>query len=142
MTDARSPAGALGLMQLMPATGRHTARLLRLPRPSRGSLLKAETNIELGSGYLREVLDRFDDNAVLATAAYNAGPRRVRSWLPRERAVPADLWIDTIPFKETREYVRAVLAFATVYDARLHQGATRLLTRMPAIPARRRAGSS
>ncbi len=132
MEDARSPVGALGLMQLMPATGSQVAKLLKLPRPSRTSLLQADTNIQLGSNYLRHVLDELG-NQVLATAAYNAGPHRVRRWLPEGDAVPAAIWVDTIPFSETRGYVRGVLAFTTVYDARLQRPFTPLEKRMPPI---------
>lgn len=131
MADARSPVGALGLMQLMPATGSQMARMLKLPAPSRATLLQADTNIRLGSNYLRHVLDDLG-NKVLATAAYNAGPHRVRRWLP-ESTLPAELWVDTIPFTETRGYVRGVLAFTTVYDARLDRPVTPLHTRMPPI---------
>ena len=131
MVDARSPAGALGLMQLMPATGSQMAKLLKLPAPSRAALLQADANIRLGGNYLRHVLDDLG-NKVLATAAYNAGPYRVRSWLP-ETTVPAELWVDTIPFTETRGYVRGVLAFTTVYDARLERPVTPLHKRMPDI---------
>lgn len=130
MQDARSPAGALGLMQLMPATSRSTARLLALPAPSRSALIQPDPNIRLGSGYLRHVLDRFDGNQVLATAAYNAGPHRVDRWLPDDAAMPATQWIDTIPFSETRGYIRAVLAFTTVYESKINPPVTRLSERM------------
>lgn len=129
MRDARSPAGALGLMQLMPATGSQVARMLKLPAPNASTLMHADTNITLGSNYLRHTLDSLG-NKVLATAAYNAGPHRVRRWLP-EAAVPTPLWVDTIPFSETRGYVRAVMAFATVYDERLQRPVTPLRVRMP-----------
>ncbi|MFN2308685.1 MAG: transglycosylase SLT domain-containing protein [Gammaproteobacteria bacterium] len=129
MNDARSPVGALGLMQLMPATGSQMARLLKLPEPSSATLMQADTNIQLGSHYLRHTLDSLG-NKVLATAAYNAGPHRVRRWLP-EAPVPTPLWVDTIPFSETRGYVRAVLAFATVYDERLQRPIQPLRARMP-----------
>ncbi|MGA7802459.1 MAG: transglycosylase SLT domain-containing protein [Gammaproteobacteria bacterium] len=130
--DARSPAGALGLMQLMPSTGRHTARLLNRPRPDRLALLQAEENIRLGTGYLQRMLSRFN-NMVLATAAYNAGPQRVQTWLPAKGPMPADLWVDLIPFRETRGYVRGVLAFTAVFDWRLHGAATRLSQHMPPV---------
>jgi soluble lytic murein transglycosylase len=133
MADARSPAGALGLMQLMPATGRSTARLLELPKPSRQTLLQADPNIRIGSGYLRHILDRFDGNQALATAAYNAGPQRVKGWLPEDESLPGPVWVDTIPFTETRRYVRAVLAFTTVYESKLERPVTRLSQRMPPV---------
>jgi len=133
MPDARSPAGALGLMQLMPATGRSAARLLELPKPSRQTLLQADPNIRIGSGYLRHILDRFGGNQTLATAAYNAGPQRVKGWLPEDESLPGPVWVDTIPFTETRRYVRAVLAFTTVYEAKLELPVTRLSQRMPPV---------
>ncbi|MFA7388011.1 MAG: transglycosylase SLT domain-containing protein [Thiohalobacteraceae bacterium] len=138
MADARSPAGALGLMQLMPATGAEVARMLKLPKPSARTLLQADANIRLGSNYLKQALDKLG-NKVLATAAYNAGPHRVRGWLPTSDPLPTPRWVDTIPFTETRGYVRGVLAFATVYDARLERPITPLSRRMPDLiqPPRR-----
>lgn len=132
--DARSRAGALGLMQLMPGTGRRVARQLRLRPPSRHRLLEADTNVRLGTQYLRTVLDRHGGHQALATAAYNAGPQRVRRWLPRNRPLDADLWIEAIPFDETRRYVKNVLAYATVYDHRLGYPLVRLSERMPPVP--------
>lgn len=134
MQDARSSVGALGLMQLMPATGRATARLLRMPRPTAASLLRPEINIRLGSAYYRRMLDRFHDQPALAAAAYNAGPHRVDRWLPRGQAMDPDRWIDGIPFTETRRYVRGVLAYATVYRSRLGLPMVRLAQRLPPMP--------
>ncbi|MBI5462753.1 MAG: transglycosylase SLT domain-containing protein [Gammaproteobacteria bacterium] len=131
IVDVRSAAGALGLMQLMPGTGADMARLLKLPKPDSADLLQANTNIRLGSQYLKQTLDSLG-NKVLATAAYNAGPGRVRRWLPNAQPLPTPLWVDTIPFSETRGYVRNVLAFATIYDARLQRPITPLHARMPA----------
>ena len=131
MVDARSSAGALGLMQLMPATGAEVARRLKLAKPSSLALLQADTNIRLGSNYLKQAFDSLG-NQVLATAAYNAGPYRVRSWLP-DSPMSTPLWVDTIPFSETRGYVRGVLAFATVYESRLQRPITPLNKRMPAM---------
>lgn len=135
IADVRSAAGALGLMQLMPATGADMARLLKLPKPANADLLRPDMNIRLGTQYLRKTLDSLG-NPVLATAAYNAGPGRVRRWLPTA-SLPTALWVDTIPFSETRGYVRNVLAFAIIYDARLDRPLTPLRARMPeAIAAR------
>jgi soluble lytic murein transglycosylase len=133
MPYVQSPVGALGLMQLMPQTGRAIARQLQLGQPNRRQLLKPETNIRFGSYYLRQVLQEFDDNPVLATAAYNAGPHRIRRWYPKHGAMAADLWVDTIPFDETRHYVRQVLAYAVFYDQRLEQPVKRLKERMPPV---------
>jgi len=115
---AESHAGALGLMQLLPATARSVARSLNQPRPSRADLLSPRRNIQLGSAYLAEMHRRFDDHPALAAAAYNAGPHRVETWLPAQ-SLAADLWVATIPFEETRGYVRRVLAYRVIYDQRM-----------------------
>jgi soluble lytic murein transglycosylase len=119
MTDARSRAGALGLMQLMPATARSTAQRFGIPYSSVWQLLDHEKNIEIGSSYLGEMFERFDRNRILASAAYNAGPARVERWLRERPSAPADVWIETIPFRETRGYVQNVLAYAVIYGARM-----------------------
>ncbi len=137
IVDIRSSAGALGLMQLMPGTAAEVARALKLPRPKPADLVQANTNIRLGSHYLKQTLDSLG-NTVLATAAYNAGPGRVRRWLPATAPMPTPLWIDTIPFSETRGYVRSVLAFATLYDMRLQRPIIPLQSRMPASITPRR----
>ena len=139
VVDARSPVGALGLMQLMPATGQLAGRKLKLNVGSQRALLDVENNLRLGASYLKEMLRRHGDNQVLATAAYNAGPNRVASWLPGER-VDAQVWVESIPYNETRDYVKNVLAYTAVYDHRLGARPTRLSTRMlPVAPARRDA---
>jgi soluble lytic murein transglycosylase len=112
MTDARSPAGAKGLMQLMP----NTAKSLKKGKINHKYLLDADNNIELGTRYLKKLLERNNGNQVLATASYNAGPYRVKSWLKNLDAMPADIWIETIPFKETRNYVKSVLAYQEIYQ--------------------------
>lgn len=135
VVDARSEAGALGLMQLMPATGRAGLRRLKLGNRVDDALLTVEHNVRLGVGYLKEVLERYAGHQVLATAAYNAGPNRVSSWLPAE-ARDADVWVETIPYNETRGYVKNVLAFAAVYEHRLGKRPTRLTERMPSVAPR------
>ncbi|MGB0712670.1 MAG: transglycosylase SLT domain-containing protein [Gammaproteobacteria bacterium] len=117
--DARSSAGAMGLMQLMPATARDVARNLRFRLRGTRQLFVPDTNIKLGTRYLRMMLDDLDQHPVLATAAYNAGPHRAKRWRPKDRMVPADIWIELIPFKETREYVRRVFAYTVVYEERI-----------------------
>lgn len=112
MPDARSSAGAKGLMQIMPAT----AKELKGSRVENWYLYNAENNIELGTKYLRELLDKNKGNHVLATASYNAGPHRIKRWLRNEKNMPADVWIETIPFKETRNYVKSVLAYQEIYQ--------------------------
>ncbi|MGB2739180.1 MAG: transglycosylase SLT domain-containing protein [Cognaticolwellia sp.] len=120
MPDANSPAGAKGLMQIMPGTAKQLAR----KTISNRYLFQAKNNIKLGTKYLRNLLDRHDGNQVLATAAYNAGPYRVKSWLKDAESLPADVWIETIPFKETREYVKSVLAYQQIYQHKVGQDAS------------------
>lgn len=120
MHDAKSPAGALGLMQLMPATAKQTAQKNGLSFNVQ-DLILPEKNIALGSRYLNHLLGVFDGNRILAAAAYNAGPTRVKKWLNKEKAtqLPYDVWIETIPYKETRGYVQNVLSFSVIYAYRL-----------------------
>ena len=132
-SDARSPKGAMGLMQIMPATGQMIAKDLSTSLRNNGQLLDTDTNIRFGISYMRKVLNRFDQNTALATAAYNAGSQRVKSWLPKDENMATDLWVENIPFKETRHYVKQVMAFATIYDDRLSRPATPLKLRMPLI---------
>ncbi|WP_246172853.1 transglycosylase SLT domain-containing protein [Thermochromatium tepidum] len=129
-----SPAGALGLMQLMPKTAAQLATELGLARPSRWDLLNPVLNIRLGSAYLTRMRDRFG-HAALATAAYNAGPARVDGWLP-ETCMDADLWIALIPFAETRHYVERVLSYRIIYAERLGLEPRRLREFLPPVPGR------
>ena len=116
--QAKSPVGAMGLMQLMPSTAKETARKQGLGY-SKKDLLTAETNILLGSAYLDALVKRYSGDHVLATAAYNAGPHRVKKWLnTAANGMPYDIWIETIPFKETRHYVQNVMAFTVIYAMR------------------------
>ena len=109
---ARSSAGARGLMQLMPGTARLVARDLGIELPSAEDLYQPALNIRLGSTYLADLLVRYQGNRILALAAYNAGPHRVDRWLGDADAPLAhDVFIESIPFHETREYVQAVLAY-------------------------------
>ena len=132
VVDARSAAGALGLMQLMPATGRLTGRKINIPIRNNRALLNIENNLRLGASYLKEVLGRNKGNQVLATASYNAGPNRVTSWLP-ESDMDADIWVELIPYNETRDYVKNVMSYTTVYDHRLGSRPVRLRERMRVI---------
>lgn len=117
--DAKSHAGALGLMQLLPSTARETARRAGVRYRRSWDLLSPRTNIALGSFYLSTLLQRFDNNRFLAAAAYNAGPTRVARWLQEtENKLPYDVWIETIPFSETRKYVQNVLAYSVIYAYR------------------------
>lgn len=111
--DAVSEVGARGLMQLMPSTARLTARKHNY-RYSRSRLMRPGYNTAVGGLYFADLIDNYEGNRVLALAAYNAGPNRVRRW--REGGLSVARWVDTIPFKETREYVRAVLAYNVIYS--------------------------
>jgi soluble lytic murein transglycosylase len=132
-SDARSSAGAMGLMQLMPGTGRLTAKRNSIPYAGAGTLLDVDRNIQLGTSYLRHVMERFNDNPVLATAAYNAGPHRVERWLPETGSESAAIWIVGIPFTETRNYVQRVLTYAAIYDWRMQRTIRPLKKRMPPV---------
>lgn len=134
-SDARSHAGAMGLMQLLPRTARRMARSMRIPMRNRRALLNINTNIKLGVGYLKKINDRYHGHPVLATAAYNAGGRQVKRWLPEEKAIPADLWIELVPFEETRNYMKRVLTYTVIYEQRLGQPLVPLQERMQPIPA-------
>ncbi len=129
---AKSRVGALGLMQLMPYTARSVAKSLGLKKPRQSDILQVDNNIKLGTSYYRKVLNQFGDNIPLATAAYNAGPKNVKKWLPRDNTMSADQWVETVPFKETRNYVQAVLAYATIFDKHLGQQ-IQISSRMPDI---------
>ena len=131
--DVRSSAGAIGLMQLMPKTAKYVAKL-QGDSNWRGDLTDAKTNIGFGTFYLRHVMDKFDNHQVLATASYNAGPHRVTYWLPDE-TMPADVWIDAIPYSETRRYVRAVMAYTAIYEWHLTKEPIRLREKLTPIPA-------
>ncbi|SCK25274.1 lytic transglycosylase domain-containing protein [Vogesella sp. LIG4] len=129
---ARSGVGASGLMQLMPATARWVANKIGLGSYQVNDI---DTNIRLGTWYLRHVLDSMDDQPVLATAAYNAGPARARSWqgeMPLEGAIYAE----TIPFNETRDYVQKVMANAVYYAGAFRQNGGSLKQRLGMIPPR------
>ena len=126
--DARSSVGASGLMQLMPATARYTARRVGMPFDPR-QIDDRDTNLRLGASYLRIVLEDFGGQQALAAAAYNAGPSRPRRW--REGGtLDAAAWAETVPFTETRDYVKKVLANAAVYAAVLGTEQTSLRARL------------
>ncbi|MGV0034168.1 MAG: transglycosylase SLT domain-containing protein, partial [Candidatus Azotimanducaceae bacterium WSBS_2022_MAG_OTU7] len=117
MPDAKSSSGALGVMQLMPGTAKQVAGKIGVSYASNRSLIEPDLNIRLGTNYLGEMLRRFDNNRILASAAYNAGPGRVNRWLNPN--VPFDVWIEIIPFLETRNYVQNVLMFSSIYSWRM-----------------------
>jgi soluble lytic murein transglycosylase len=128
---AGSHAGARGLMQLMPATAKDVAQHLGLRYDGDRLVRDPNYNARLGTAYLARMLRRYDGSYVLATAAYNAGPGRVDEWIrkngdPRKPDVDSVVWIESIPFSETRNYVMRVLEGVQVYRARLYGGPLRL----------------
>lgn len=127
--SARSHANALGLMQVLPETGMAVARRLGLPWRGAASLYEPETNIVLGTAYLRQLLDE-SGAPYLAIAGYNAGPAPLQRWRTQRPGMDPDFWIETISYKETRDYVARVLAFSVIYDWRLNGDALRLSDRL------------
>ena len=116
IVPARSSAGAQGLMQVMPATGKWVAERIGLRGYQQRMLNDPDTNVLLGTSYMRIILGELDNHPVLASAGYNAGPGRARRWRD-QRPIEAAIYIETIPFDETRDYVKKVLANAVVYAA-------------------------
>ena len=126
---ARSPANARGLMQVLPTTGAAVARRLGLPWGGAESLYDPAINIPLGTAYLREK-EQMYGKPYVAIAAYNAGPTPTSRWLSQRPAHDPDLWIETISYRETREYVARILAFSVIYDWRMYGKATPVTERM------------
>lgn len=145
MADVRSSAGAMGLMQLMPGTAQWVAGKMGLKNWRWGNVTDVDTNISLGTYYLRHVYDYLDNSSALATAAYNAGPGRARAWRP-DRTMEAAAWAETIPFNETRHYVKLVMANASYYASLLAHPALTLKSRIgevgPARPAEKGLGDT
>jgi soluble lytic murein transglycosylase len=134
-SKAESPVGAKGLMQVMPKTGRQIAREIQQNLENDSSLFDPNVNIQLGAYYFKKLLQRFNGHVALAAAAYNAGPARVAKWLPNGGAMAADMWVETIPYKETRKYVASVLFYAIIYQHRLNKSALKMKDLMTAIPS-------
>lgn len=127
--NARSPANAMGLMQVLPGTGMGVAQRIGVPWQGAQSLYQPDTNIALGTAYLRQMLDKYGQ-PYFAIAAYNAGPAPVARWQSQRPGMDPDFWIETISYKETRDYVARVLAFSVLYDWRLNGDAVALSDRM------------
>ncbi|EHA14960.1 transglycosylase SLT domain-containing protein [Halomonas sp. HAL1] len=119
--NALSPAGARGLMQLMPGTASQVSRELGISDPGPYGVLEPELNIRLGSTYLRDKLQRYQGNRLAAAAAYNAGPGRVDQWLG-DGVEAFDLFVESIPFRETRDYVQAVLSYRVIFESLANGG--------------------
>ncbi len=112
--DAVSSANARGLLQLLPDTARHVARQWNQPRPSQEDLFVPATNVRLGAAYLRKLHDRFDGQTLVALAGYNAGPNAAARWMP-STALDPDIWVENIPYNETRSYVQRILWHTVVF---------------------------
>lgn len=119
-SDAVSSAGARGLLQMLPETARRTARAWKRPRPAADDLFDPAVNLPLGAANLRTLIDRFAGQTVVALAGYNAGPGAAARWLPTQ-SVEADVWIENIPYNETRSYVQRILWHHVVFGW-LHSG--------------------
>ncbi len=113
-SDAMSSAGARGLLQMLPETARRTARAWKRPRPAAEDLFDPDINVPLGAAHLRELVDRFDGQTIVALAGYNAGPNAASRWLPAQSVEP-DVWIENIPYNETRNYVQRILWHNVVF---------------------------
>ncbi len=114
---AKSPVGAHGLMQIMPQTAKHLAKR----KVSSEQLFNPNFNIDMGTDYLNYLMKANDNNLIFATASYNAGFSRVKTWIPQGQQLDVDVWIETIPFKETRDYVKAVMMYYQIYNIRMKQ---------------------
>ena len=134
LPNARSSAGAVGLMQLMPATGREAGRRIGFRIKKSSQLLAPSTNIAIGSSYLASLMNKYQQNFSMAAAAYNAGPHRVRQWRPTSDCLATDIWIDSIPFRETRRYVRTALFYYVIYQHRLGKDIKPLETLLASVP--------
>ncbi len=138
ITDAKSGVGAAGLMQVMPATAKWTARKIGLSDFQAHQITERDTNIAIGTGYLKLVLDNFDGSMPMAAAAYNAGPSRPRSWRGQSggTALDAAIWAENVPFSETRDYVKKVLSNTTNYAALITGQPQSLKARLGLVSAR------
>jgi soluble lytic murein transglycosylase len=136
IADARSRVGASGLMQLMPDTAKWVARKMGLRHIA--DVTSVDTNLSLGTYYLKHVLDNLDGHPVLASAAYNAGPGRARAWRP-DTIVEGAIYAETIPFNETRDYVKKVMSNASYYGHVLNQQVQSLKQRLGMIGPRQRS---
>ena len=136
INDARSSAGALGLLQLMPKTAHMMARRNHIPLKHDDALFDPHINLQLGGAYLRDMLQQHQGNIMLTTAAYNAGPGAVRRWIPEADHIPADIWIETVPYYETRDYIKNVLSFSVIYDHHLGNKQASLKNRMQTVQAK------
>ena len=130
---ARSSANALGLMQVTPATGKRVAKKHGMTWRGSAQLKTASGNLPIGTAYMSDLLQDYRQNPVLVSGSYNAGPNAVKRWLETRPQGEAAIWIETLPYFETRDYIPRVLAFTTLYDWRLGGNVKRISERMPHI---------
>jgi soluble lytic murein transglycosylase len=135
ITSAKSNVGASGLMQLMPATAKWVAKKIGLRDFSHGRVNDTETNVLLGTSYMRLVMENLDNHPVLASAAYNAGPGRAKKWRA-DRPLEGAIYAETIPFSETRDYVKKVMSNAVYYSAQFNGKADSLKSRLGVVGAK------
>ncbi|HET7060852.1 MAG TPA: transglycosylase SLT domain-containing protein [Nitrosospira sp.] len=134
VTDARSSAGAMGLMQLMPATAKWAAKRMGMRKHPK-TLSEVNTNLKLGTYYLKHVLDLFDNHPLLASAAYNAGPSRALQWRD-DKPLEGAIYAESIPFSETRDYVKKVMSNSTYYARTFGHQLPPLKQRLGIVPPR------
>ena len=135
ISEARSSAGAAGLMQVMPRTARFVASRMGMRNYRAKSVTEVQTNVSLGTGYLKLVLEQLG-HPVLASAAYNAGPGRAKRWRDPEKSLEGAIYAETIPFGETRRYVKKVMANSVFYSQLMHAEQKPLKQRLGTIPPR------
>ena len=133
MSDARSHADAYGLMQLLPGVAKQVAQRAQLPYTQASDLFDPDYNIQLGVRFLAQMARQYSGSPWLASAAYNAGGSPVGRWITARGSLEPDFFIETIPYKETREYVARVLAFSVIYDWRLNTTVVPLAARLPKV---------
>jgi soluble lytic murein transglycosylase len=135
VSEARSSAGAAGLMQVMPRTARFIASRMGMRNYRAKSVTEVQTNVNLGTGYMKMVLEQLG-HPVLASAAYNAGPGRAKRWRDPENSLEGAIYAETIPFGETRRYVKKVMANSVFYSQLMHAEPKSLKQRLGTIPPR------
>jgi soluble lytic murein transglycosylase len=141
VTQARSGVGAKGLMQLMPATARFVAKKIGLAGFRANQVNDMDVNVTLGTSYMRMVLDALDNQPVLASAAYNAGPGRARKWRA-DRPLEGAIYVETIPFSETRDYVKKVMNNAVYYSMLFDDKPQSLKVRLGVVGPRKGSDSA